>query len=179
MTDGGADGPDDPDGPDADRRALDIEDGDGFVAVDREPPLAFWEEEFGVPPAVFEGFDVYALGASKVWIVDAAVPVDGPPERETVGLPFLRVNQEHWKPTTAALQRFGDQVSRNVVDLDADQARRFVAGDTVEATYPELPSLGYVAARYDGEVLGCGLYFPGELRSQIPKGRQVDLVLPD
>jgi len=51
-----------------------------------------------------------------------------------------------------------------------------VQGETVEREFG-VEDLGYVIARHDGRVIGCGLYFPGELRSQIPKGRRVGLVL--
>lgn len=168
-------------------------DGPGQPAItpaDREPVLSFWEEEFGVPPSAFDRQRFLQKGASKVWVVDDVAPwqeADAPgavtlgegPEPETVGMPLLRVGGEHWKPTTDALQRYERHVSQNVVELDAAQARAFVAGETVEAEYPELPSLGYVAVRYDGAMLGCGLYFPGELRSQIPTGRRVELALPE
>lgn len=148
-----------------------------FTRIDedtRREVLEFWERKFGVPPDTFDDYRFFMKGRNKVWIsgtehLDLTL--------EAIGLPFLRVNQEHPKPTTDALQRFGEHVSKNAVDVTAEEARTFVSGETVEREYDV--DLGYVAVRYDGDVLGCGLYFPGELRSQVPKGRRVDLALPD
>lgn len=151
--------------------------------VERAPVVGFWRDKFGVAPETFDGYAFYKKGAKKVWAVrDETVErlegdetLDGL-DYESVGLPFLRVGGEHDKPTTDALQRFGDRATKNVVDLSADEARGFVQGETVEREF-DVEDLGYVVVRHDGSVLGCGLYFPGELRSQIPKGRRVELVL--
>lgn len=142
----------------------------------REEILDFWERKFGVPPTAFEDYRFVMKGENKVWVTDARPP-DLDLEFEAVGLPFLRVNQEHPKPTTDALQRFGEHITKNAVDVTTGEARKFVSGDTVDREFEV--DLGYVAVRFEGEVLGCGLYFPGELRSQVPKGRRVDLALPD
>lgn len=151
--------------------------------VEREPVVGFWRDKFGVPPETFDGYDFYKKGAKKVWAVrrETVERLDGDEtldalDYESVGLPFLRVGGEHDKPTTDALQRFGDAATKNTVELDADDARAFVQGETVKREF-NVDSLGYVVVRGGGRVLGCGLYFPGELRSQIPKGRRVELVL--
>ncbi|MCX2818129.1 hypothetical protein EGH25_02005 [Haladaptatus sp. F3-133] len=151
--------------------------------VNREPVVGFWEDEFGVPPGTFDGYRFYKKGARKVWAVSRGTVErlggDGTLDAldyESVGLPLIRVGGEHDKPTTDALQRFGDEATRKVIDVDADTARAFVNGETVERGY-DVEDLGYVVVRYEGRVLGCGLYFPGELRSQVPKGRRVDLIV--
>jgi len=151
--------------------------------VDRDRVLGFWEDEFGVPRDAFEDHAFYKKGESKVWAV-ASETVDGlgggetldDLDYESVGLPLMRVGGEHDKPTTDALQRFGGAATRKVVDVGDDAARAFLRGETVERGY-DVEDLGYVVVRHEGRVLGCGLYFPGELRSQVPKGRRVELVL--
>lgn len=154
--------------------------------AEREPVLEFWHEEFGVASETFDGYAFYEKGG-RIWAVrSGAVEALGGEknldalEYESVGLPLLRVGGEHDKPTTDALQRFGGAATRNVAELGAEEARKFVRGETVKTEFDEEEDgvdLGYVVARHDGSVLGCGLYFPGELRSQVPKGRRVDLVL--
>lgn len=158
----------------------------GIESAEREPVLEFWSDEFGVPSDAFDGYAFYEKGG-RIWAVrNGAVEALGGDENldaleyESVGLPLMRVGGEHDKPTTDALQRFGGEATRNVAELDEEEARAFVRGETVETEFDEEEDgvdLGYVVARHDGCVLGCGLYFPGELRSQVPKGRRVDLVL--
>jgi hypothetical protein len=87
----------------------------------------------------------------------------------------MRVRQEHWKPSTNAVQRFGDRATRNVIRLSDAETRRFIAGESVdrpgwEGDWGYLIAATAVAGR---EVpLGVGLYLRGELRSTVPRGRQ-------
>jgi hypothetical protein len=153
--------------------------------IERGRVVEFWREKFGVPPETFDGYVFYKKGAKKVWAVrddtTEALEGDSPEvldslDYESVGLPLMRVGGEHDKPTTDALQRFGDAVTRNCVSLGAEDARAFVSGETVDVEFGEgVVDLGYVVVKHEGKVLGCGLYFPGELRSQIPKGRRIEL----
>lgn len=155
--------------------------------VERDRVVGFWREKFGVPQETFDEYIFYKKGAKKVWAVrrEAVGAVEGDEaetletlDYESVGLPLMRIGGEHDKPTTDALQLFGDAVRKNSVELDAEDAREFVRGEDVEIEFGEDEvDLGYVVVNHEGEVLGCGLYFPGELRSQIPKGRRVELRL--
>lgn len=156
-------------------------------SVERERVVGFWREKFGVPPETFDEYVFYRKGAKKVWAVgrETADALEGDDtealdtlDYESVGLPLVRIGGEHDKPTTDALQRFGDAVTKNAVELDAEKARTFVRGEDIEIEFGEDEvDLGYVVVKHDGRVLGCGLYFPGELRSQVPKGRRVELRL--
>ena len=155
--------------------------------TEREPIIGFWREKFGVPPETFDNYVFYKKGAKKVWAVrrETVSALEGEDtealetlDYESVGLPLLRVGGEHDKPTTDALQLFGDSVTKNAVELDTEDACEFVRGETVDIEFGEDEvDLGYVAVKHEEEVLGCGLYFPGELRSQVPKGRRVELRL--
>lgn len=143
---------------------------------ERDEILGFWKEKFGVEREVFADYEVYKKGKNKAWITDYEGPLSDNDEYdyESVGLPFLRVNQEHPKPTTDALQVFGEHATKNVIELEKEDARKFVSGENVAKEF-DVDDIGYVIVAYDDEVLGCGLYFPGELKSQIPKGRRVEL----
>lgn len=155
--------------------------------VERDRVVGFWREKFGVPQETFDEYIFYKKGAKKVWAVrrEAVGAVEGDeaetPETldyESVGLPLMRIGGEHDKPTTDALQLFGDAVTKNSVEVDAGDARAFVRGEDIDIEFGEdMVDLGYVVVKHDGHVLGCGLYFPGELRSQVPKGRRVELRL--
>ena len=142
----------------------------------REAVVEFWTDRYGLSPTTFEGYTFWEKGAGKVWAFAADLPA--PAEVEALGMTFLRTRQEHWKPTTDAAQRFGREATRNVIELDSDEARRFLAGET-----QELPrwdgDWGYLIVAHEIagviEPIGVGLYLYGELRSQVPKGRRREL----
>jgi len=142
----------------------------------REAVVGFWEERFGIPPETWDGHTFWEKGAGKIWAFAGELPDHV--AVETLGLPVLRTRQEHWKPTTDGVQRFGTAATRNVVDLTSEQARRFVAGED-----QDLPDWdgdwGYLIAAHElageREPIGVGLYLYGELRSVVPKGRRREL----
>jgi NOL1/NOP2/fmu family ribosome biogenesis protein len=138
----------------------------------REAVLDFWAERYGVPPGTFADHTFWEKGAGKVWAFSGEAR--NPNEVEALGLTFLRVRQEHWKPTTDAAQRFGPEATRNVIDLSPEQARRFVAGEDQKLDWAG--DWGYLIAAHElaghREPIGVGLYLHGELRSRVPKGRR-------
>ncbi|AUG47149.1 hypothetical protein BVU17_06270 [Haloarcula taiwanensis] len=138
----------------------------------REEVLEFWQDRFGVPAETFEGYSFWERGAGKLWLYRGRPP--SPVDIEGLGMTFLRTRQEHWKPTLEAVQRFGDRASKNVIHLDEDAARAFVAGEDRELDWDG--DWGYLVVTHDlageAEPAGVGLYVYGELRSQVPKGRR-------
>jgi len=139
----------------------------------REEILDFWADRYGVPRTVFEEHTFWERGAGKIWLFRGEAP--SPVDVEGLGMTFLRTRQEHWKPTTDAVQRFGGHADQGVIHLDAEQAATFVAGDAQEID-DWAGDWGYLIATREilgeTEPLGVGLFTYGELRSQIPKGRQ-------
>jgi NOL1/NOP2/fmu family ribosome biogenesis protein len=141
----------------------------------RAEVLDWWDDRFGVPPEAFDGHTFWEKGKGKIWAFasDTGTPADV----EALGLTFLRTRQEHWKPTTNAVQRFGGAATTNVIHLSAGEAEAFVAGHDQELDWDG--DWGYLIVTHDlagePEPIGVGLYLHGELRSQVPKGRQRDL----
>ncbi len=138
----------------------------------RNEVLSFWEDRYGIPPGVFEAHRFWEKGSGKLWAFSGDAP-EGT-EVEALGITFLRVRQEHWKPTTDAVQRFGRHATQNVITVDAETARRFIAGEDQPVDWDG--EWGYLIVAHEladvREPIGVGLYLHGELRSQIPKGRQ-------
>ena len=142
----------------------------------REEVLDWWETRFGIGREVLGGYSFWEKGAGKVWVFNGEA--SDPSQIEAIGTTFLRTRQEHWKPTTRAVSRFGRHATHNVVKLDGERASRFVAGED-----QPLPGWdgdwGYliVAHRIAGgvEPIGVGLYLHDELRSVVPKGSRADL----
>jgi NOL1/NOP2/fmu family ribosome biogenesis protein len=141
----------------------------------REAVLDFWEERYSIDSTVFADYSFWEKGSRKLWAFRGEVA--SPIEIESLGITFLRTRQEHWKPTTDAVQRFGRHASRNVLTLPRGAAQRFVAGEDQEIEWDG--DWGYLIVAHDlageREPLGVGLYLHGELHSQIPKGRRREL----
>jgi len=141
----------------------------------REDVVAFWTDRYGVPPETFDGHTFWEKGAGKTWAY--AGETADPARIEALGMTFLRTRQEHWKPTTDAVQRFGRRATRNVVTVDREAARRFLRGEDQELAWDG--DWGYLVVAHElagrREPVGVGLYLYGELRSQVPKGRQREL----
>jgi NOL1/NOP2/fmu family ribosome biogenesis protein len=141
----------------------------------RAEVLEWWDERFGIDPAVFEDYTFWERGKGKLWAFRSAV--EAPVRVEGLGMAVLRTRGEHWKPTTNAVQRFGGHATRNVLRLPREQAERFVAGEDQTVAWDG--DWGYLVVTHEvaggPEPLGVGLYLHGELRSQIPKGRRREL----
>ena len=86
---------------------------------------------------------------------------------QSIGLPVLRIMRHHLKPTTAALQRFGSQATCHVLNLSDYQVVALLRTRAQSLHLDIQP--GYVILRHAGHILGCGLYVPGCLRSQLPQ----------
>lgn len=138
----------------------------------REEVLEWWDERFEVSAETFESHTFWEKGAGKIWVFRGDVP--SPTEVEGLGMKFLRTRQEHWKPTTNAVQRFGRKAERNVIELDSEAAMNFVRGE--DQTLDWDGDWGYLITSHElaseREPLGVGLYLHGELRSVVPKGRR-------
>ncbi|MFB6299575.1 MAG: hypothetical protein ABEH65_04875 [Halobacteriales archaeon] len=138
----------------------------------RTAVLEWWAERYGVPASVFEPFTFWEKGAGKLWILhgDTASPT----RIEALGMRILHTRQEHWKPTTNAVQRFGEHARRNVIELERSAAERFVAGEDQAIDWNGDWGYLIVSTTVGGASvpIGVGLYLHGELRSQIPKSRR-------
>jgi len=141
----------------------------------REEVVDWWVERFDVPEDTFDGYTLWEKGKGKVW----ALPydLDGPVPVEALGLKLLRTRQEHWKPTTDAVQLFGRDAEQNVIVLDDEEAKRFIAGEEQEIEWDG--DWGYLVVAHElaggVEPIGVGLYTYGDLTSMVPKGHRRDL----
>ena len=135
-----------------------------------EPPcsavLRYFDTRFSIPLITFDSFCL--LLRHKTYSLLSATPHV---ERlaglhvQSVGLPVLRSIRHHLKPTTAALQHFGTEARRHVLDLSATQVITLRHEREQPLDLDMQPR--YVILRHAGHMLGCGLYTPGRLRSQL------------
>jgi NOL1/NOP2/fmu family ribosome biogenesis protein len=130
--------------------------------------LGYFTARFGMPLTAFD--DLYLLLRHKLYSLCSATPHMeqlAALQVQAVGLPVLRIIRHHLKPTTAALQRFGSQATCHVLDLSDSQCVALLHTREQPVQLDIQP--GYVILRHGGHILGCGLYTPGRLRSQLPQ----------
>ena len=134
----------------------------------RSVVLGFFDTRFGIPLITFESFclllrhKTYSLLRTTNHIERLAGL-----QVHSVGLPVLRSIRHHLKPTTAALQYFGTEARRHVLDLSLSQVVTLLR-EREQPLHLDIQP-GYVILRHAGHILGCGLYTPGRLRSQLPQ----------
>jgi hypothetical protein len=134
----------------------------------RSAVLEYFDIRFGIPLITFDGFCL--LLRHKTYSLLSATSHIGRLtglQVHSVGLPVLRSIRHHLKPTTAALQYFGTEARRHVLDLSEIQVVTLLR-DREQLLHLDIQP-GYVILRHAGHILGCGLYTPGRLRSQLPR----------
>lgn len=130
--------------------------------------MGYFTARFGIPLTAFDGLclllrhKIYSLCSASPHMERLAVL-----KVQSIGLPVLRIIRHHLKPTTAALQRFGSQATRHVLDLSDLQVVALLHARE-QPLQLDIPP-GYVILRHAGHILGCALYTPGRLRSQLPQ----------
>ena len=139
-----------------------------FEPLDTSFVADLWNSRFGIPLSAFSDY-VFFQKAHSVWASnDAFLPRLS---YEAIGMRIMKLKDRPWKPTTSALQVFGQDATKNLIHLDSTGARTFMEGKTLAIDSDSEP--GYVVVFYRGEVLGCGLYSKGKLVSHIPKERRM------
>ena len=119
-------------------------------------------------------------GRSLIWIATAGIGLCGLSALEGVGLPFMRVASEPWKPKSVAVVAFGGAARRNLVDLHRQEVAGFLANRGIQfaAADPrrELRNSGYVVVRHAGLAIGCGRWCNWGLEPMVPKGKRIAAV---
>lgn len=146
-----------------------------FEIQERSLIAAMWRDRFGITQDIFDGYSFYKR-AQNIWAFsNATLPKLS---YETVGLRMMNFKEEPWKPTTCALQVFGKYATKNFICLNEEEARCFLAGESLLWEANSEPGYidpgyhidpGYIVVFYEGEVLGCALYSRSRLHSQLPK----------
>ena len=143
----------------------------------RSTVLGYFATRFGMPLTAFD--DLCLLLRHRTYSLLSATPYV---ERlvslqvHSAGLPVLRIIRHHLKPTTVALQHFGSQAKRHILDLSEAQILTLLHEREQPLQLDIQP--GYVILRHTGHILGCGLYTPGRLRSQLPQHAVASLLRP-
>ena len=148
--------------------------------VEAKEELAAFCDRFGLDLEGVQPMRLWKKGQAKLWLAAKGCdPLSHPLEcvgGQTLGLPLYRVVRGALKPTTAALQRLGTDITRNVVELETPaQMHLFLEGKSQPLPSSSAHTLeeGYVHVRAKPYELGCGLWSRGRLYSQLPKALRI------
>lgn len=139
-----------------------------YAAEDvRNSVIGYFAGRFGIPREFFENYALLDWG-SNLRLVSRSPHLEAVEglKIEVVGLRLARRTHKGWKPTSAALQFLAPQIRKNLILLEPAEAISFLRGEALQRPFDAEP--GYVAVEGKSGVLGCGLYRPPLLLSQIP-----------
>lgn len=122
----------------------------------------YFVERFGVPEEIMKKYRFFVRGR-RVWAFSGEV-LDVK-NIEIMGIKALTLGSVP-KPSTAFLRIVGRFAKKNAIELDEEDALRFLKGKDIEKEFSV--DYGYVIVKHEDDILGCGLY-KGKLINQIPK----------
>lgn len=138
-----------------------------------EEVLAALHGRFGIDPDALADRTLWRGSRERIFLGPAEVPEGVEP---VTGATLLCRRHATTKPATDFLQAFGDRVERNLVVVDDERARRYVAGEDLDRSAVEEveASTGWVLVRDEqGRNLGCGLLREAVVENVVPKGRRL------
>ncbi len=129
----------------------------------------YFYSRFGVHRGFWKDFQTHERGNS-IWITSGKI--DLMEKFVACGLRALRITNMGVKPTTYVLQFLDEEIKKNVVILSEEELKTLISKrERIETDLPR----GYLALKYEGIIIGCGLKDSKGLRSQIPKGLSKEL----
>lgn len=144
-----------------------------FAAPPEAPAaLAALSDTFGLPEGFWDPFEVVAAGRRYWSLVPQGFAPPMGPSYDFVGLPFFSHRLRPPKLKTGAALLLAPQATRDVIDLDAAQARAFFLRRPLSLGREQLGDApGYRLLRHGSMPLGVGWASPrdGALASLFPK----------
>jgi NOL1/NOP2/fmu family ribosome biogenesis protein/23S rRNA U2552 (ribose-2'-O)-methylase RlmE/FtsJ len=132
-------------------------------------------ERFGLPADWFADYIILRWSKRGAYLVNSAHQVAPKPRPDSIGMLFMRADSKFPKLSTGAALLLGPLATRNLIDLDQDQAQRYFRRETFPVSTSQLErctGTGYVLLRYASHHVGVGLLRQGAqtVESMFPKG---------
>ncbi len=127
------------------------------------------EERFGITKDTFADYilaassrTIYLIRKSRHILRCSSIRI------QNIGIPFIRDVAGYLKPTTWAVQKFGNLAQKNIFNIDYDLLRTLVTQGEIK--YQIDTSSGYVIIAVESNVWGCALFLePDRLLCRFPK----------
>jgi NOL1/NOP2/sun family putative RNA methylase len=139
-------------------------------------------ERFGLPADWFADYVVHRWSKRGAYLINRGHLAAPRPKADSVGMLFMRADSKFPKVTTAVALLLGPLATRNVVDLEPEQAALYFRRGTFAlstAQQTQCAGSGYVLLRYQEQHIGVGLFRQGAqtVESMFPKGWARDSVV--
>jgi NOL1/NOP2/fmu family ribosome biogenesis protein len=133
----------------------------------------FMATRFGLTLDYFKGYIFYTTKKS-VWMARDQYysEINQNLKIESIGLRIIsgKLNEHmiNVKPTTQFSQMLTGLATLNVIELEANNLKKYCQRDRVEIELKN--SKGYVMISYKGNIVGCGFYSNNTINSHYPRG---------
>ena len=132
--------------------------------------IEYCVERFGMNNKIFEQYKLYEGSKKKVYIVNKLNDLKFNPESS--GLCIFRFDKTP-KPTTNFLQLFGLKIKKNVLDISELNLIEYCNGNDLKISIEENTiEPGFIAIRYNGNIIGCAHWNKNIVKNQLPKSRR-------
>ncbi|MCX8190139.1 MAG: hypothetical protein N3F05_02830 [Candidatus Diapherotrites archaeon] len=119
---------------------------------------------FGINLAIIEKWHIEKAGNS-FWLTSKGLKICEGFNMQCKGLRVAEKTKLGWKPTSYFLQFFATYITKKIVEINKNELLSIIKGTPVEKNCEN----GYVAIRFKGHIVGCGLCKNGKVYSQLPK----------
>ena len=127
-------------------------------------------ERFGMQKDIFEEYTLYEGSKNKIYIVKKLNNIKFNPESS--GLCIFRFDKTP-KPTTNFLQLFGLKIKKNVLDVNKFNLIEYCKGNDLKINIKRKTiEPGFIAIRYNENIIGCAHWNKNTIKNQLPKSRR-------
>ncbi len=130
------------------------------------------ERKFGVPQKCFDGYAIFKE-IDEAYISTKDVFSFRELKTRHRGLEFAKMYGHDIKPDNDMIQIFGSHATKNIIDLQLFQLKKFLRGEIIRIG--SLPGIdnGFVMVRFKGLPVGTGKYNGTDLRSAVKRERRI------
>ncbi len=145
---------------------------DNFIETDRTPDqivppeiMTMLADDFGLTAQIFDSYHLTRQSRKKIYITAKTHQPPQIPAPDAQGMIFINTGTRYPKLSTAAAQLLGPHATRNFINVTRSQLDAYLRRQvmTISATQTRhCTRAGYVLVKYEGYVLGVGMYQPNE-----------------
>ena len=140
-------------------------------AKEKKKIFKYFKERFNMEKSIFDKLGFYKNTKGIISVGPKSIIQNT--RVVSSGISILRMNGE-LKPTTAFFQTFGKYVKKNFIELNRENAIRYISGEDLFIEAKDI-TRGYVMIMYKEFPLGCSSFKNNKLKNMIPKSRRIKL----